>query len=210
MAPEATAAAVGWIESSPAYDADEEMTISQAVEHRLNEFRTGRRLAREALARLGCSVRCITPDADRVPRWPGGFVGTISHTTDLCAVVVGRTHNLLGIGVDIENINENVTELEEYICRPEESSSNSPLGKAGNSTLLRFVAKEAFYKAYFPATRRFVEFLDLRVHLDLSRNQFEIEIFNPQLPSLGGSRTFQGNIDIVAKHAIAGIWLRRE
>src|ERR1700722_6775796 len=103
-APEGTAGAVDRISPSAPFDAAEEAAIARAVPRRRAEFATGRRLAREALARLGCLAASLPPDSAGMPQWPTGFVGTISHSGQLCVAVVGRAHNLLGIGIDLEEI----------------------------------------------------------------------------------------------------------
>jgi enterobactin synthetase component D len=100
--PEGTSVAVDHIRSSAAFDAAEKEAIARAVARRRDEFTTGRCLAREALARLGCVAASLSPDRDRVPRWPEGFVGTISHSGSLCVALVGRARDLFGIGIDIE------------------------------------------------------------------------------------------------------------
>jgi 4'-phosphopantetheinyl transferase EntD len=55
-----------------------------------------------ALAGAGCEVIEIPPRADRIPRWPGGYVGSIAHDTALAvAVAVSRSHALT-VGIDVE------------------------------------------------------------------------------------------------------------
>ena len=120
-APEGTAGAVDRISPSAPFDAAEEAAIARAVPRRRAEFATGRRLAREALARLGCLAASLPPDSAGMPQWPTGFVGTISHSGQLCVAVVGRAHNLLGIGIDVEEIGPMQPGLASMICRPDEN-----------------------------------------------------------------------------------------
>jgi hypothetical protein len=86
--PECAAVAIDHIRPSAACDAAAQEAIARAVARRRDEFTTGRRLAHEALARLGCVAASLPPDRDRVPRWPESFVGTISHSGSLCAALV--------------------------------------------------------------------------------------------------------------------------
>jgi 4'-phosphopantetheinyl transferase EntD len=204
-APHGTAVAVDRIGPSAPFDGAEEEAIARAVIQRRNEFKTGRRLAREALAHLGCVPVGLPPDRDRVPKWPDGFVGTISHSTDVCAALVGRASDLVGIGIDIEETGRMQPGLASLICRPDETD----LDGTGGWTLLRFVAKEAFFKAYFPATRDFLDFQDVRVTINLAGGRFEARLMKPSSTSLCGSRVFAGRFTALRYHVIACLWIAR-
>ena len=86
----------------PAFDPAEEAILSRAVPRRRDEFRSGRACARRALADLECPLQGIPADSRRLPVWPSGFVGSISHGAGLCIAQVARTRDFLGVGVDIE------------------------------------------------------------------------------------------------------------
>jgi 4'-phosphopantetheinyl transferase EntD len=208
VAPGETAFAVDGIRPSAAFDAAEATVVARAVASRRDEFTTGRRLAREALERLGGVAVGLPPDSDRVPQWPDGFIGTISHSDRLCAALVGRTHDFLGIGFDIEKRIRIDSGLRLLICRPDEIELEKTRD-FNDTTLLRFVAKEAFFKAYFPATRNFLDFLDIRVSLDLALDSFEATLMKPSSPSLNGSRTFVGHFAIIGSYLVAGVWIAR-
>ena len=207
-APEETAVAADRIGPSAAFDAAEQAVIARAVQRRREEFTTGRRLAREALARLGCVAAALPPDPDRVPRWPEGFVGTISHSGGLCVALVGRARKLVGIGIDIEETARMQPGLASMICRPDETDLDET-GGALDPTLLRFVAKEAFFKAYFPATRSFLDFQEVRVAVDPAGDRFEARLMEPSSPSLRGSRAFVGYFATFGSHIVAGVWIAR-
>jgi 4'-phosphopantetheinyl transferase EntD len=185
-APNETAVMVDRIGPSAAFDAEEERAITRAITRRRDEFTTGRRLAREALSRLGCGAVSLPPDRDRVPQWPDGFVGTISHSGGLCAALVARTRDFVGIGIDIEETTRIQPGLASRICRPDETNGVTDL------TLLRFVAKEALFKAYFPAMRSFLDLHDVRVSVNPASDRFEAQLMKPTSPSLHGSRAFAG------------------
>jgi len=206
--PEGTAVAVDRIGPSAAFDAGEEAAIARAVARRRDEFTTGRRLAREALARLGCVATSLPPDSDRVPRWPEGFVGTISHAGGLCVALVGRARDLVGIGIDIEETARLQPGLTPLICRPDEIDLDETGGTV-DQTLLRFVAKEAFFKAYFPTTRAFLGFQDVRVAVNPASDHFKARLMEPRRPSLYGARTFLGRFATLGSHIVAVAWIAR-
>jgi 4'-phosphopantetheinyl transferase EntD len=206
--PQGTAVAVDRIGPSATFDAGEEAAIARAVASRRNEFTTGRRLAREALARLGCAATSLPADSDRVPRWPKGFVGTISHAGGLCIALVGCARDLVGIGVDIEATKRLQPGLTRLICRPDEIDLDET-GDTVDPTLLRFVAKEAFYKAYFPTTRAFLGFQDVRVTVDPTSTRFEARLMQLTSPSLCGARAFMGSFATLGSHVVAVAWIAR-
>jgi 4'-phosphopantetheinyl transferase EntD len=208
VAPDGTAAAVDRVGPSAAFDAEEEAAVARAITRRRDEFTTGRRLAREALARLGCVAVGLPPDPDRVPRWPDGFVGTISHSGGLCVALVGRARDFVGIGIDIEETEPMEPGLTSLICRPDEADCKENTGVV-DLTLLRFVAKEAFFKAYFPATRGFLDFQDVRVSVNPASDRFEARLMKPSSPSLYGSREFVGRFATLSSHVVAAVWIAR-
>ncbi|WP_162268417.1 4'-phosphopantetheinyl transferase family protein [Bradyrhizobium manausense] len=206
VVPQDIAIAIDRISSSTAFDAAEQAVVARAVSLRRDEFVTGRRLAREALARLGSGAVSLPPDQNRVPQWPDGFVGTISHSGKLCAALVGHARNLAGLGIDIEQRTNINPDIEPLICRPDEAELDEEDG-ATDLMLLRFVAKEAFFKAYFPATRHFLDFLDVQVSIDRGSNSFVARLMKASSPSLSGSRTFVGRCAALEGCAVAVIWM---
>jgi hypothetical protein len=79
------------ITDRPAGDfAAEELLIARAAGRRRNEFRTGRALARQALAQIGCAAAAILARAQRDPVWPAGFLASITHSEPLAFAVAPR------------------------------------------------------------------------------------------------------------------------
>src|SRR5262245_9062851 len=158
VAPTGTAVAAGPTESGAAFDASEAAAVARAVARRRDEFLTGRALARRALAELGCPPTAIPVGEGRMPIWPDLYLGSISHCPGLCVAHVARRRALLGIGVDVERAQALSPDLIASVSSPEEwarlSHGQTPQIDAGT---LCFSAKEAVYKAYFPAARTFLE-----------------------------------------------------
>ena len=98
--------------------------------------------------------------------------------------------------------------LASMICRPDETDISVVCGPV-DPTLLRFVAKEAFFKAYFPGTRTFLDFQDVRVAIDWASGCFEARLMEPSKPSLRGSRVFVGRFAILGGYIVAGVWISR-
>ncbi len=156
----------------------ERALVARAVAKRRHEFATGRVLARELLAELGVRDFALLADADRVPLWPEGLIGSISHARGLCVAAVTRRGALAGVGIDVEDATAVRPELWRRVLRPDEERwlraqpGASQIGLAA----VFFSAKEAAYKAQFPLTRTRLGFQDVALELDLARGAFRAHV----------------------------------
>lgn len=142
--------------------------VKNAHAKRINEFAAGRWCARLALAEFGKGDVALHPAHDRQPNWPAGVVGSITHTTGLCAVAVAQTENVLAIGLDSELVGAPTSDVWPTICTDVERAwlgqSLPRLDRPAAVTLL-FSAKEAFYKCQYPLTGEWLDFHDLTVEV---------------------------------------------
>lgn len=203
------------VRSGPISDSREELTareeavVARAVDSRRREFATGRRLARDGLRALGVveSERLeLLPDADRVPIWPGGFIGSITHKRDLCAVAVARSEAYRGLGIDIELARPVRPELQKTICTEEERAWLQDCGpeEQGLRCRIIFSVKEAVYKAFYPSLREFWRFQDVGVEIDLSATRFVAEV-----PRSTGVARVEGGVIQRAGWIVSGLALPR-
>jgi 4'-phosphopantetheinyl transferase EntD len=147
---------------------DEAAAVAGAVPERRREFATVRHCARRALRQLEVPAVPILPDRDRAPRWPLGVVGSMTHCAGYRAAAVARSGELAGLGIDAEPHAPLPDEALEHVLRDEERARLRSL--AGASAGLHwdrivFCAKEAVYKAWFPLTRRWLDFADVTTTL---------------------------------------------
>lgn len=182
-------------EQAPLHAA-EAACVANAVAKRRREFAAGRHAARLALARLGILDFALLPDAQRVPRWPAGVVGSIAHCEGCCVAGVARSERVSGIGLDVEPATPLDDELHALVASPRELTA---CGGAGvDPGKLLFCAKEAFYKCYFPAARQALEFRDVVVELGAAPaagapGRFRASLVAPGAPSLpDGARALDG------------------
>ncbi len=141
------------------------------------EFETGRALARRALADLGQPGTDLPPDQDRVPVWPSGFCGTISHArcsaASLCAAAAGSRRSWLSLGLDVECARRLEPRVARRVVTSSEQRQMTSRGlDPAELAVVVFAAKEAVFKARFPVTRRFLDFPDVRVALDIGAGAF--------------------------------------
>lgn len=137
-----------------------------AAPGRVADFALGRAAAHQAMLRQGpaaarLSGEPVLREGPRMPRWPAGLVGAISHVRGLAAAAVAETARFQGLGVDLERWREPGDALLRRILRPEEVAR---LGAAAGEWFTPvFSAKECIYKALYPATGVYLGFQDARI-----------------------------------------------
>lgn len=166
--PEGVALALSTEPGDPAVLWPEEYApLAKAIPKRLKEFAAGRACARAALRSLGYADVVLPSLEDRRPAWPPGVVGSITHTTGLCAAVVSSAARHGGLGIDAEVLGRVGEHLYKQVCTPPETEWLLSLDEASRSAMatLVFSAKEAFYKAQYTLTEQFLGFGDARLEL---------------------------------------------
>lgn len=137
----------------------ERSTLSpRAAQKRIQEFAAGRSAAHTALIQAGYTgQQPILVGPARMPLWPAGFTGSITHTTTLAAACVASSNSVKVLGLDIEEIQKDFDlRIQERIASSAELTS-FPGGLYSETvkTLLIFSAKETIYKAYYPLVNQY-------------------------------------------------------
>lgn len=173
-----------YFEQSLFHDFDVECPalLTGAVKKRKAEYFAGRLAARRALQFLGCKTLALPIGKHRLPQWPYGYRGSISHTRALAVSAVCHQEHYQAVGIDTETIftADQCTRLTRAIVS--EAEWNDVI--LGGSTLthpqlvtLIFSAKEALYKALFPHTLLFQNFSSARLTWICEESaQFQIEL----------------------------------
>ncbi len=183
--------------------------IRRAVPVRRAEFGTARVYARRALAELGVAPVPLVPQSDRAPSWPRGYVGSISHTRDRCAVVVAREDIVRSIGLDIESARPLERDLEPTILTPRELAflRAQPSGRRDALLMLFFSAKEAYYKCQYPLTKTFLDHLDVEIDIREAEGRFEARAVPQGLPQM--VRNLAGRFVWSGRLVMCGVELSR-
>ena len=192
------APAADWTQLYP----EEQAQISQAVEKRRMEFAAGRVAARQALAKLGVASQPILIGMRRAPEWPAGVTGSISHSTKLCTVAVGRTADVTALGIDTEPDTPLEPELWSAVARPDELRwlASQMDNRQGKLAKVLFCVKESIYKAIAPSARTFIGFDDVETTIDVASGRFQAHLLRDFSGWVGGDRLsgrfieLQGNI----------------
>jgi 4'-phosphopantetheinyl transferase EntD len=167
----------------PALLPEEAAQVADSVTRRRVEFATGRLCARRALGRLGIDAVVLRNDARRMPQWPPGIVGSLTHTGGVpggyCAVAVARADAILTVGIDAELADGLPLHLWRFVLTSAEQGwlAGRDTERQGLLAKVIFSAKESFYKAQFPLTGRSLDFHDVQVELDMERGAFMTRMF---------------------------------
>lgn len=155
---------------------EEFAAVRQAVARRQREYAAGRQAARQAMMDIGWPPMAIPSASDRSPVWPEGLVGSISHTNRSCVAVVCPSHQVCGIGVDLEYDLPMNDDLWSTICTPEELAwvAAQDASLQGLWVTRMFSAKEAYFKWQYPQTGQMLEFRDVHVALHIQSMSFHV------------------------------------
>ncbi|WP_248965191.1 4'-phosphopantetheinyl transferase family protein [Sphaerisporangium perillae] len=154
---------------------EEEQAIADADERRRQEFSTARVCAHDALRKLGVRPRPVLPGLRGEPQWPAGVVGSITHCAGYRGAVVAAVSKVSSIGIDAEPNEPLVNGVLDAISLPEERESLAKLTARHNRVhwdRMLFSAKESVYKAWFPMTRRWLDFQDILINVDPANGEF--------------------------------------
>ncbi|MFZ5638007.1 MAG: 4'-phosphopantetheinyl transferase family protein [Pseudomonadota bacterium] len=188
---------------------DEQAQIANAVEKRRREFAAGRLLAHAVLAEAGVAIERLLPDADRVPRWPAGVVGSITHCASLCAAAVASEADCFGLGLDVEPAAPIEDALLPMILRDDERLRLQSLPPALQPIggRLVFSIKEAVYKAIYPRQRVFLDFPQVEVAFE-GEDAFLADVLLAGATPPGFERV-RGRYRIADGHIAAAVVLSR-
>ena len=137
---------------------------------RKEHYRSGRICAREVLSKLGTLGQPVLRDPQtREPLWPEGISGAITHSGNWAAAAAGKTSDVSGIGIDLEDLERQVdSRISRHVCLPEEQKWLQEWGEDFLEQNLKiiFSAKESIFKAFFPYTRTYLHFHDARILME--------------------------------------------
>ncbi|NTG02968.1 4'-phosphopantetheinyl transferase family protein [Rhizobium rhizogenes] len=169
------------------------------------EFAAGRKLAREALRSFGIRDFPLLSNPDRSPKWPESILGSITHSSDHCAVAVASAKRYRGIGIDIQEIETVGPGLWRTFCTEIELrhiERSKPHERQHRAALI-FSAKESYFKAQFPREQKWSDFLDFAVFP--TANQFEVV---PVRESSSSMETIVGRYEIEPQRVRTSVVLR--
>jgi 4'-phosphopantetheinyl transferase EntD len=139
--------------------------MTHAAPGRRREFALGRACARAALAGLGHGHAMLGRRGDGAPLWPGGVVGSISHTQGLAVALAASAGDFRGLGVDVERHGRVTPDLYRQLFDAGERTQLAGMAEADRDRLaaLCFSAKEACCKIWLDRHGASLPFTVIRV-----------------------------------------------
>lgn len=175
---------------------EEAAVVARAATSRRQEYSAARRCARRALGRLGLAPAPIVPGEMGAPMWPAGIVGSITHCAGYRAAALARRDDIVTIGIDAEPHEKLPDGVLDLVTTGPERVMLAELATTAPGTSwdrLLFSAKESVYKAWFPVTGRWLDFIEAQVTIDPAAMLFTAQLLVPGPPMAGRwPRRFEG------------------
>ena len=168
----------------PLYPEEEEVA-SRAAPARRKEFTTVRACARDALAKLGLSPAPILPGPLGAPIWPAGVVGSMTHCAGYRAAAVARASEICSVGIDAEPNEPLPPDVLDSVAGEGERAWIAGLLATRPDVSwdrLLFSAKESVFKTWFPLTRRWLDFGQAAITVDLAARTFSARLTASAMP----------------------------
>lgn len=190
--------------------ADERLYLRGATTQRCMEFVTGRRCAIAALKSIGVTTQTLGRRSDRVPAWPAGTIGSITHCDGLCAAAVSLTRTARLLAVDAEPnsaLPHGVLErigLSREISWVRAAKSNTQLRIAFDRFL--FSAKECVFKALYPQVKYYFDFDEVEIRLAADEERFSAHLSKFLQAEVGIDR-LEGRVAVIGSHMMTAVHL---
>lgn len=137
------------------FSAEEEALVLDATALRRAQFAAGRRAARLAMAPLGVAPVAIGRGQEGEPLFPAQVCGSISHTREYAAAIVGWANNYASVGVDIDDgrpLGEEAAAAVTWKSEVKRIQKTLGIESAALAENFAFSAKEAVFKCQYPLT----------------------------------------------------------
>ncbi|MFI6034524.1 4'-phosphopantetheinyl transferase [Streptomyces sp. NPDC051315] len=174
---------------------EEEALVARAVAKRRREFTLVRCCARRAMEKLGVAPQAVLPGERGAPQWPAGLTGSMTHCDGYGAAALVRATDLASLGIDAEPHQPLPDGVLSAIALPAEAERLRALAAHRPGVhwdRLLFSAKESVYKAWFPLTRKWLDFSEADIDVDAGLEDETQGTFRARLlvpgPAVGSRR----------------------
>lgn len=174
---------------------------------RAREYLLGRTcLHRLLLTCVNSESTFVESNADRSPRWPVGFVGSITHTATMVCVAVAERRAVTHLGIDAEIVlnDKALLTVRELCLTCRDIELTDAVGDLTHNerVTLAFAAKEAFFKFAYPSVLQFFDFTDVElIAIDESSQTLRLRILKDLEEKFPKGSEFSGTYRIWGVHA---------
>ncbi|MFC9686711.1 4'-phosphopantetheinyl transferase, partial [Streptomyces sp. NPDC056948] len=131
----------------------------------------------------------ILPGERGAPGWPAGLAGSMTHCDGYCAAALVRAADLASLGIDAEVHGPLPEGVLSSVSLPSEAERLRRLAAQRPDIhwdRLLFSAKESVYKAWFPLTGKWLDFMEADIEISADGG-FRAALLVPG-PLVGGHR----------------------
>ncbi len=185
---------------------EEQALIAKAVPKRRREFAAGRLLARRMLGEFGVPDQPLLRGEHGAVPWPDGLQASISHCGPWVGVAMTDAPGISGVGLDIEFAKPleekywHVILTEEDMCHLQSWPQQSRPRVAKRM----FGAKEAAYKAQYPASGLFLPFSAMWISVNPGLTGFEATFRQHAAPWKIGD-VLRGQFATLGDHVVTAV-----
>ncbi len=157
------------------------------------EYIAGRFCAIKALRSQGIKIDQILSNKDRTPIWPKNTCGSITHCNNFVSVAISTDEGIKSVGHDCEFVfSPNlVKEMVDSILFDKEKALI--FGDPQEFITLAYSAKECFFKAMYPLTKKFFSFEHAQIiEIDAKNKTFTIRAKREFKKKIIGNKAFTG------------------
>jgi enterobactin synthetase component D len=177
-------------------------SLKRSVPKRQYEFVIGRLAAAFLLNEINIPAKQLWLQAQqRRPLWPAAACGSISHSSELVAVSVGRKQaGLQSIGMDIELLCQEIdTMIAMQSCfYPAELQL---LKNIQHGEIIGFSMKESLFKCINPITQIFFDFLEVKVtQINALDRSVTLELLGDLGAEFSAGSRIRGNYQLLNGH----------
>ncbi len=172
-------------------------SLHRATHKRKNEFLAGRYCTFKASQMLGWPILNLPINHDRSPLWPDDWVGSISHSANTAASIVGKKMHYLGLGLDVEQrVTKEITStIKANVVTEEELNILQNIKTDELKIILLFSAKEAIYKAIYPTIKTFVDYHKVSC-IAITNEQLIFTLSSQHSRKLGGIKSLSVSYNV--------------
>ncbi|MEU7057630.1 4'-phosphopantetheinyl transferase superfamily protein [Streptomyces sp. NPDC046197] len=148
---------------------EEQALVAQAVDKRRREFAAVRACARRAMEKLGVPPQPVLSGDRGAPLWPRGLAGSMTHCDGYRAAALVRAADLVSLGIDAEPHGPLPDGILPSVSLPGEQRRLRDLAARQPGVhwdRLLFSAKESVYKAWFPLTGKWLDFMEADIEVE--------------------------------------------
>ncbi len=174
------------------------------------DYADGRAAAADALRKLDC-LGFVGRKQNGCPRWPIGFVGSISHSRNFAWAMASNDSEYRSIGIDTEPLCEAET-AESLLDQIAGGTEWRLCRKAGlnrqEAFTVVFSAKEALYKCVYPLSPTFFDFDDVCL-VEIRSDKLSLRVNDDSPNRLMRGVEIDVSYAVSATDVFTACWLRR-